>query len=229
VVLRLNSYEKSSLIKKIDTASKMIFALNKEFILKNPNSIAAIILLDEIKDDCSKLELEQMYYAIGEERKNVIWATNVYDEIVRRNTAVKGTYFQHFSSLDINGDSLSTNSFRDKYILVTFWKNDYKYSFETLSTLKKWYEKYSNKCISFINISVEKENKFWQQQVFETGNANWKEILFVDNNINFKKQFGVKYFPTILLLNPDGIIQERFEVVANDTGVIESTLTKLLD
>jgi alkyl hydroperoxide reductase subunit AhpC len=221
--------EKEKLRKKIDTLSNEILKLNKEFIISNPTSIASIIILDEIKDDCSNTELETMYASISQEYKNFVWAINVNDEIVRRNTAVRGKDFQHFFAVDINGDTLYTKNFKDKYILITFWKNDYTYNFETLSLLKNMYDKFHDKCISFINISVEKENKFWQQQVFETDIANWRDIQFVDNDIDFKKRFGIKYLPTILLLNPDGTIQEKFEIAANDKRIIESTLVKLFN
>lgn len=212
---------------RLDSISKGIFKLNKDFAMLYPNAIASLVILDEIKDSCSLSDLECMYNNFVLENKQSPWGKRVLEEIERRKTATKGLICPAFLALDTNGDTVKNTDFKDKYIVLTFWKNDYKDSYKTLFDIKSIYEKYTDKCISFVNISADKDGKMWNEIVLDKDRAHWRDILMIDNDsLALNNLFGIKYFATSLVINPDGTIQERFDDVGNNMIANLSTCLK---
>jgi hypothetical protein len=48
--------------------------------------------------------------------------------------------------------------------------------------------------------------------------AHWRDILMTDNDsLDLHNLFGIKYYTTSLVINPDGTIQERFDNISDNT------------
>lgn len=196
----------------LDSVSSIIFQINKDFAMLYPNAIASVVILDEIKDSCNTIDLECMYDNLIVENKQSPWGKKVLAEIKRRKTAIKGLTCPIFWAVDTNGDTVKNSDFKDKYIVLTFWKNDYEDSYKTLFEIKSMYDKYTDKCVSFVNISADKDGKMWHEIVLDKNRAHWRDILMIDNDsLALNNIFGIKYFATSLVVNPDGNIQERFD------------------
>ncbi len=209
---------KGMLAHHIDSVSTVIFKINKDFAMLYPNAVASVVILDEIKDSCNLTDLECMYNNLLVENKQSPWGKRVLEEIERRKIAIKGLSCPSFWAVDTNGDTVKNTDFKDKYIVLTFWKNDYKDSYKTLFDIKEIYEKYTDKCVSFVNISADKEGKMWNEIVLDKGRAHWRDILMKDNDsLVLNNLFGIKYFATSLVVNPDGTIQERFDNIDDIT------------
>ena len=109
---------------------------------------------------------------------------------------------------DYNGGTKSLNDFKGKYVYIDVWATwcgPCKYE---LPFLKKVEEKYHDKNIEFVSISVDVERDFnkWKKMIKDDQMKGVQ--LFADNNFNssFIKAYKINGIPQFMLLDPKGNI-----------------------
>jgi peroxiredoxin len=126
-----------------------------------------------------------------------------------------------FTLKTINGDSLTLNSLRGKYVLVDFWASWCPDCRKSNPELVKLYNSYKNKNFTIMGVSidddetnwkmaVEKDGLIWQQTI---GNAGWKSEV--------AQQYGVKWIPTAMLIDPQGVIVTRSVELSDIEGKLK--------
>lgn len=126
-----------------------------------------------------------------------------------------------FTLKTINGDSLTLNSLRGKYVLVDFWASWCPDCRKSNPELVKLYNSYKNKNFTIVGVSidedetnwkmaVEKDGLIWQQTI---GNAGWKSEV--------AQQYGVKWIPTAMLIDPQGVIVTRSVELSDIEGKLK--------
>ncbi|MDD2596070.1 MAG: TlpA disulfide reductase family protein [Bacteroidales bacterium] len=126
-----------------------------------------------------------------------------------------------FTLKTINGDSLTLSSLRGKYVLVDFWASWCPDCRKSNPELVKLYNSYKNKNFTIVGVSidedetnwkmaVEKDGLIWQQTI---GNAGWKSEV--------AQQYGVKWIPTAMLIDPQGVIVTRSVELSDIEGKLK--------
>lgn len=126
-----------------------------------------------------------------------------------------------FTLKTINGDSLTLSSLRGKYVLVDFWASWCPDCRKSNPELVKLYNSYKNKNFTIMGVSidddetnwkmaVEKDGLIWQQTI---GNAGWKSEV--------AQQYGVKWIPTAMLIDPQGVIVTRSVELSDIEGKLK--------
>lgn len=107
---------------------------------------------------------------------------------------------------NFKGGKTSLKDFRGKYVYIDIWATWCGYCKYETPFFKKIAEKYNEKNIAFVSISVDKNEKYdkWKKEITE------KEIpgvhLFCNQDREFLKKYRVSGIPRFILLDPDGNI-----------------------
>lgn len=109
-----------------------------------------------------------------------------------------------FSFQSINGDQVSLEDLRGKFVYVDVWATWCRPCIMQIPTLKEVEEKYKGTDIEFVSISVDKERDIqkWKKMVDE------KELgglqLYAGSDAQFHSDYKINSIPRFLLIGKDG-------------------------
>jgi thiol-disulfide isomerase/thioredoxin len=109
----------------------------------------------------------------------------------------------------LSGDSnISSDSLKDKVILVSFFSTWCQSCLEEIPVLNKLQSRFSDQGFVLIAIAVDKENKVGLRNLIHKRKINY-QVLMADEAI--RKDFGgVSILPTMFLVNREGIILKKY-------------------
>jgi len=103
-----------------------------------------------------------------------------------------------FISLD--GDSISLNSFKGKYVLLNFWGEWCKPCIEEIPSLVGAMKEYPETRIQFISF-IKLQNEEKAKMVIKEHGINWPQIKLTDK---IEKKYMIRSYPTNILILPSG-------------------------
>lgn len=154
-------------------------------------------------------------------------AKQAYDKV---KATAKGNKSPNFNYEDKDGKKVSLSDFKGKYVFIDVWATWCTPCLKQVPYLKKLEEKYHDKNIVFIGISVDKKEQYdaWKKLLVE---KKMKGIqLFADNSFDsdFIDAYGISSIPRFLLIAPDGtIVDNHFSKPSHKKT--EKLLDKLLN
>ena len=121
----------------------------------------------------------------------------------------KGTVSPIFENyLIIKGGKTSLKDFKGKYVFIDVWATWCAPCKVQFPYLKEFEEKYKNKNIEFVSISVDKSEDFekWKKMVTDLHLEGTQ--LYADKSFNssFIKEYQITSIPRFILINPKGVI-----------------------
>lgn len=123
---------------------------------------------------------------------------------------VTGSKSPSFNYVSIDGDKVSLEDFRGKYVYIDIWATWCAPCIKQIPYLRELEYKYEGKNIAFVSISVDKESvkDKWHKMVAkkELGGTQ----LFADKSFNsaFMEAYGVNSIPRFIIIDPEGNIVE---------------------
>lgn len=109
-----------------------------------------------------------------------------------------------FAFNDIDGKTVTLRSLRGKYVYIDVWATWCGPCCKEIPYLEKLVEKYKNKDICFVSISIDKNQKAWRDMVIK---RSMKGIqLNVGDNKEFEKNYMITLIPRFILLDKQGNI-----------------------
>ena len=107
-----------------------------------------------------------------------------------------------------NGGTTSLDDLKGKYVYIDVWATWCGPCINEIPALKKIVQKYGEKNIEFVSISIDKIDKIdsWKKMIKEQ-ELNWMQ-LFADNNFEsqFIKDYNISGIPRFILIDPVGNI-----------------------
>ena len=118
----------------------------------------------------------------------------------------KDTAF-NFSGVTPDNKSISLSDYRGKFVLLDFWASWCRPCRKLSGKLIKIYDEFHQKGLEIIGIAndISNEDK-WKNAINDDGISIWPQIL--DQNIYPK--YAVYSLPTLILIDPNGKIIEKF-------------------
>ncbi len=183
------------------------------FMKKNPDNEAAIFLLyrlehiapdrieeaiDIISDKVRKGRMGEWYDDQLTRLRN-----RIKDNQARQTLQANGREVPDFTLNDIDGHSLSLYSLRGKYVVLDFWGSWCVWCMKGVPKMKEYYNKYAGK-FEILGIDCNETENKWKQAVKDY-QLPWLNV-YCTNDSNVKRLFGIKAFPTKIILNPEGKI-----------------------
>lgn len=143
-------------------------------------------------------------------------------EIKSREVGIPGTRAYRFNVKDKDDKELSLEKMKGKYVLLDFWATWCVPCRASMPDMISLNQKYKDKNFILIGISDDDTNvKNWLLAIEKDGTAGWPQTLRgldrqlylqgVDNPRDLSQQYGVKSYPTKILIGPDGTIVGRYD------------------
>lgn len=206
------------------------FEMELEGLLEQEGDVFKSALDKKQKEDLAKLESSNLDERLVAQIKPRIaqegmMLTQYYNQKAAAKK-IEGTLSASFDYENHKGGKTKLEDLRGKYVYIDVWATWCGPCRAEIPHLKKVEEKYHDKNIEFVSISVDtdKDHEKWQKFVVD------KELggiqLFADKNWNsdFIKAFGINSIPRFLLIGPDGKV-----VKADAARPSSSQLIELLD
>tara|TARA_B100001063_G_scaffold73420_1_gene67572 strand:- start:243 stop:1286 length:1044 start_codon:yes stop_codon:yes gene_type:complete len=180
-----------------------------EYIKQNPQSFTSLKLLYELFQlkSLPKKELTKIFNSQDGKYKNSQFAIEIKEMIANNFEAKKGVMFPNFKLFDKNGNIITLNDFKGKYLLIEFtasWCGPCK---EQIPFQKTEYTKYQDKNFEILHIYLDDKEKMIK--AIEKDSIPWINGY---DNMKFKskiaKKISINSIPKLFLLDPSGKIIE---------------------
>lgn len=118
-----------------------------------------------------------------------------------------GTELPNFSAETIDGEKFELKSYRGKFVLLDFWGSWCAPCIVEVPKLKKVHDKWHDNLI-IISLACN-DKKESVARVVEKYQLQWIQLYSESNDFPFL--FGVREYPTKILLNPDGLVVKLYD------------------
>ncbi len=204
------------------------------YIKDNPNALISALLIDRAINTRTSTteELQTLFNGLSAEIKETEAAKKVkktLDELKKReenskNTSV-GAVAPDFSAPSPSGKLLALNDVKGKATLIDFWAAWCRPCRAENPNVVKVYDKYKEKGLSIIGVSLDKTAEAWKKAIDDDG-LEWhhvSNIAYFDDAI--AKLYNVDAIPATFLLDENGVI-----VAKNLRGpALEARISEMLN
>jgi thiol-disulfide isomerase/thioredoxin len=177
---------------------------SEEFVLNHPDYEYSPRLILEIND---KEKASVLYDKLTVESKESYFGKVMGNMINGWAITTPGVLFPNFSAKTISDKYFNLTDYKGKYILLDFWGSWCAPCISEIPKLKKLSEDFKDKLVIVgvvCNDSKEKATK-----VIEKFNINWIQLF--DEKNEYPDKYGVKAFPTKVLIDDQGFVVKTFD------------------
>ena len=181
-----------------------------EIMLNNPNKIVSVFTayyqfqifdipkdtMDIIINRFSNYSKQSIYFD---------YLNKLYDKITNIK---KGSIAPNFSSKTKDGELISLNDFKRKYVLLDFWASWCAPCIQKFPSMLEIYRNANKDNFEILGVSVDVNRKSWENSISKN-NLTWINISNVKGWDEISDRYGVKAVPQNFLINPDGIIIKK--------------------
>jgi thiol-disulfide isomerase/thioredoxin len=206
-----------------DPYEKQITDTKRDFVSRHPDYLASGLALSQISGKIPIGDMEKLYASLTAKVKASPDADVVAGNIGlgrAEENAEAGKVAEDFVKKDRDGHLIKLSDYKGKYVLLDFWGSWCGACRASHPHLKELYAQYKDKGLVILGISEERtSNRAAWLKAIKQDALPWAQIM----NDEGKSQsdvvtlYGVKAFPTKVLIGPDGKIILR-SVGTNVTG-----------
>jgi len=199
-------------------AYKTYLEKSLKFIKENPNfEYSAFLLLMESKDD-----IISFYPSLDDDVKKSEFGKLIKEKIEVWNQLKIGSEAPDFEYLTFNNQKIRLSDYRGKYVVLDFWGSWCGPCKMEIPKLKEFHNENKEK-VEMIGIACRDTKENWEKAVNEY-DLKWTQILNSKEQQDLSKKFGIKGFPTKIIINPLGIIEGIYLGVKDDFFIKMSEL-----
>ena len=185
------------------------------YVQKNPGSYVALFAIINQAFNYSYPPLfEKINNAFSEkikETKAFQYYLNLYSD------KVSTPFDPDFLGTSMKGEKITFSDLKGKgFVLMDFWASWCGPCRQMMPHLKYLYQKYHSKGLQIISISFDEDSTEWKETVRKEGMQSWinviaKQNFSLEDNSEELDEYGVKVFPTTLIIDKEGSIIGRYE------------------
>lgn len=193
----------------------------REYAEQHPAKIASVILLNEYSVNNTPLDqLGKDINALKGPAAGFYLTSALKEYYDKEKTSAVGAKAPSITLKNTKGKSISLDDFKGKSVLLIFDIKDAPLNTSYFDKLKETQKKLKNK-VSFISIVIDENNTNPDPKTLEIANALDWTVLFDGKKWSSKevKKYNVKTVPYMILISPEGNIQERD--VALDSLIVQ--------
>jgi thiol-disulfide isomerase/thioredoxin len=186
------------------------------YVKRNINNVAGEIIFKKgvlVSDIVNFPFFDEIYAAMGDNVKNDPF---VKSKIRSRENVVLlnekqhqslGEQYTDFEMKTPTGESRKLSDYVGKsdYILIDFWASWCGPCIAAVPNLKKVYEKYKDKGLEIIGVSIDRTQAAWQRGLDKI-EAPWPQLCGFENNSKLGKAYHFSGIPHVLILDKTGTI-----------------------
>ena len=186
-------------------------------ISNNINNPIGAFLISTTGQNCNPQELYELIDSVPQiyrdERFNRFYKQFKKDILIKNGairTAEGGSYV-NFELKDITGKPILFSSIveANKYTLLDFWASWCTPCRNAMPEIKKIYEKYGNKGLAVVSLSLDTDEETWKKAVNDLG-MSWIQLCNPNGGSQEVSQaYGIEFIPTVLIIDKTGKIVSR--------------------
>lgn len=217
---------RQEIYRKIDSLNSIKNKLDFTILEKNYNSLSAVEMLYTIaKFDTTipKESIRKVYGNMNDTFKHTNYGEGIAATLEKRKAPQKGDMMADFTAHDTAGIEHRISDYRGKYILLDFWSNGCGPCIMAIPETRAVASK-NKDVLTAIGISLITNEKAWKDAT-RRDTITWTNLS--DGKGTFagaSSLYGIEGFPTYVLINPDGIIVDRW--LGYWKGVFQEKLSK---
>lgn len=152
--------------------------------------------------------LMKYHRLLSEKVKNSHYG-KVLSEIVQgwENSKI-GNIAPDFTQTTFNGDTFHLAELRGKYVVLDFWGTWCAPCMKGMPKMKKYYQNYQSQ-LEFVGIACQDKESIWRKTVRDR-EMNWIQLLSDQSKVNYKALYGIKSYPTKIIIDTKGKIVNKF-------------------
>lgn len=140
----------------------------------------------------------------------------------------RGKDYVDFQLEDVNGQKVALSDFPDKVIYIDFWATWCGPCFNEMPALLALMDKYKDKEVVFISISLDESNKHKEwKQIIEEKQLKGIQLFAGEKEKLLSKTYGINSIPRFMLIDKTGKI-DNLNAPRPSSDQIEEALNKLL-
>ncbi len=202
----------------------------KDYINKNPSSVAGAYMLRNLYDWYSDLpfsEMQNMVAGFADDAKNSKYYNSLENILAKRKAVMPGSIAPDFTLLKRDSSKFTLSSTRSKYMMIDFWASWCHPCREAIPHWKEIYAKYHDKGFDIVSVSDDSRWKDWFKAM-DQEKMPWLQVCdeFPLKNMPAKvgSLYMTTYIPFYVLLDKDG----RVLVYTGDENKIDDKLKQVL-
>ncbi len=134
-----------------------------------------------------------------------------YSEVIRKQYEKKqllapGKPAPQFTLTDVDGNEVSLDDFKGKYVLIDFWQTLCSRSARELPHYLKLYSDYKDENIAFVSISVNQDENVWRDYVKKNKNVGVSLRTEKSFGSEVYKAYQVPGLPSFVIIDKEGNI-----------------------
>ncbi|MCB0461152.1 MAG: AhpC/TSA family protein [Flavobacteriaceae bacterium] len=212
---------RDSVWKKIGKIDSILQVLRIDYIKSHPDTYTSIIELGYLKNELPKDTIQKFFDSYNTEIKQSKYAIIV--EIYLRENIVKvGDKFYDFEGINQKEEQLLFSNIRGEYTLLDFTAAYCGPCIKAADELVEISKMYSDS-LKIVSFSQDPKKDVWLKSL-ERDKVTWNSIW--DGKGRYSEisiKYGVRGIPTFVLINPDGIIIDKW------TGYNAGSIIKKLE
>ena len=183
----------------------------REYVEKNPTKIASAILMNEFSINHISVELlGNDIELLKGEAANFYLITALKEYYDRVKTSMVGSVAPDVTLKSTRGKTVNLSDFKGKSVLLIFDLKDAPLRESYFGQMKEAQQKLKGK-VEFLAIVIDENDKLPDPKFIEIANAlDWTVLLDGRKwNSQAVKKYNVTEAPYMILISPDGVIEER--------------------
>lgn len=170
-------------------------------------------------DDIQELSSIYMTYV-----KDTVLVSDFRQKCENWDFSKPGKKAPEFTAVDINGKKHHLREFRGKYVYIDIWATWCAPCKAELPYLKELEEKFRDRNIVFLGLSVDRDKEKWAEKV--KGGELCGVQLYLGQESDFQKKFKISGIPRFILLDMDGRVVNA-DMTRPSADVTAASLEKL--
>lgn len=196
--LKKEQYEK-----QVDSIEKQKVEYVKNFIKKNPTSLASLAVIEVLDISIYSDFYEFLDSSLMSVHKGNPIVDNFHSEVQKLMFLKEGSIAPDIILNDRNGKQIALSSLRGKVVLIDFWASWCRPCRMEIPNLKNAYSKYNSKGFEVYSVSVDNDRSAWIQAL-DSEAMPWANVH--DAEKTYGTMYNVTSIPNTILIDKEGKI-----------------------